>query len=279
MLFCRACQSRRLYHFQVTATDAGLNSTQDPDDTFTTESYPVISNLSVDVVTKHSFTVSFDTDNATVADFWIRPTGGPVEPFSTLGNDGIYKTSHSELLNFFRKGTTPQRYSPAAGLDYEFAVIVTDVNGNVSVDSSGTFTTVAHPNDPVIDSWLFTDVGTQSLPGYLRFDESDSTFYVFSSGTSLFNNTDRHSFVYKPISGNFDFTAHLTGYNGMLFSHSKGAALFRASLNHDSEIYAQSFNWKGVDVLYYREQVGWPHTEVTPLEPAADRRCTRSGCA
>lgn len=260
-----------LYHFQVTVIDGSLNQTQDPDDTFTTESYPVMSNLSVDAVTEHTATVSFDTDKLTISDFWIRPVGGPSEHFLHY-SDGIYRTSHTVVLDtlYLESAPNSHHYRPAAGLEYEFAAIATDADGNSIVDSSGTFTTPAHPNDTFIDGWLTADVGSQTLVGFTQFDASDSSFYMYSSGTSLFNKKDRHHYLYRAMTGNFDLTARLSYYAGMMFSHSKGAALFRSGLNTDSEIYSQSINYESDDLLYYRSAPNVEHTLVIRTQLQAE---------
>ncbi len=228
---------------------------------------PVISSVQVDAVTEHTATISFTTDVPALGDIWIRPVGAP----STRiwhDNDGVYRTSHTIVVDSLYLEGTPnsKQYRPAAGLQYQYAAVATDAGALSSADSSGTFTTDDHPNDTFVDGWLGTDIGPFTIAGYRRFDNTDSTFYIYSSGTSLFNKKDSHGYVYKPISGNFELTAHLEGYAGMLFTHSKGAALFRASLDRDSEIYSQSFNYRNVDVLYYRPKPNKQHIEILRTE-------------
>ena len=265
-----------LYHFRITVTD-GIDQTVGGDSTFTTESYPVISALQVDAVTEHTVTISFTTDTPTLADFKLQPVDSPPETI-LFDNDGVYKTSHVVTLDtlYFEEAPNNRLYRPAAGLEYEFLVWVTDAQGNQSADTGG-FTTPDYPSDPIPD-WQLADVGAPLLPGHLRYDATDSTAVIFGSGTSLFNRRDVATFLYQPVSGNFEVSGRVNMYAGVMASHTKGGALFRGdvptdplgALHRGATIVAQSINYSSEEVLYYRPAVEAQHVEVerTDLQQA-----------
>src|SRR5690606_15992224 len=161
----------------------------------------------------------------------------------------------------FADSPNGRHYRPAAGLEYSFKVIVTDALDQQATGTGG-FTTTDYPND-VMPDWQLSDIGGPQLPGYLRYDASDSTAVVFGSGTSLFNKRDIVTYLYQPVSGNFEVSSRIDMYAGVLSSHTKGAALFRGNvadeplggLYRGATIVAQSINYSDRDVLYYRTGV------------------------
>lgn len=231
---------------------------------------PQISALQVDTVTTHSATISFTTDVPTLADFMLQPVDSPPDTI-LFDNDGVYKTNHVvEITEFYFEDSPNNRfYRPAAGLEYTFEVIATDSLGGEAKQAGG-FTTPDYPND-LLPDWQLADVGDPVLPGHLRYDASDSTVVIFGSGTSLFNTEDVATFLYQPVSGNFEVTGRVNMYAGVMGSHTKGGALFRGdvpndplgALHNSATIVAQSINYSSEEVLYYRPSFGASHVEVT----------------
>ena len=230
---------------------------------------PVILDVTVVDVTHHTATISVTTDVPTLADFSLDPVGSPGASI-LMDNDGVLKTSHSVVLDtlYFELQPNTRLYRPAAGLEYTFEVTVTDASDGTAVESGG-FTTPDYANDPVSD-WLLSDIDNPSPAGQLRFDNTDSSYAVFGSGTSLFNKRDNLTYLYQPVSGNFEVGGQVSMYGGVMGSHTKGGVLFRGESDHvlgalyrGTTIHATSINYSSEEVLYYRPEVDSNHVEVT----------------
>ena len=114
------------YHFAVVSTDGSSNTSTSTDQTFTTATEPVISDISSGIPGVSTSTITWTTDESANSEVVY----GTTTSYGSASSSASLATSHSIGLTGLTSGTT-----------YHFAVVSTDGSSNTSTSTDQTFTT------------------------------------------------------------------------------------------------------------------------------------------
>ena len=107
-----------------------------------------------------------------------------------------------------------------------------------------------------------SDVGTELLPGTVRFDASDDSYVVTGSGLNMWFRTDAFHFVWKEVSGNAVLSANIAFESEGKNAHRKACLVIRQSLDADSAYADVAIHGDGLTSLQYRDAKGEVTREV-----------------
>jgi Big-like domain-containing protein/putative peptidoglycan binding protein len=128
------------YHFAVVSTDGSNNTSTSTDQTFTTVTEPVISNISSGTPGVSTSTITWTTDESANSEVVY----GTTMSYGSASSSASLATSHSIGLTGLSAGTT-----------YHFAVVSTDGSNNTSTSTDQTFTTsYTSSYDPATTAWV-----------------------------------------------------------------------------------------------------------------------------
>ena len=146
----------------------------------------------------------------------VNASGNPAPAYSLLAAPaGMTIDSTTGLVSWM---------PPAAG---SFDVTVLATNG-IAPDATQSFTiTVTAAGGGLPAGWSNTDVGSVGIGGSATY--SSSTFTVNASGADIWGTADSFHFVYRPLSGDGEITAHVTGLQNT-HAWAKSGVMIRESL-------------------------------------------------
>jgi hypothetical protein len=114
-----------------------------------------------------------------------------------------------------------------------------------------------------------TDVGKPALAGSAAFDSSTSAYVVSGGGANMWFTNDAFHFVWKRVSGDFDFQSAMTWLGEGGDPHRKACLMLRESLEPDSAYVDVAVHGNGLISLQFREIKGGTTHEIEARQPTA----------
>ena len=115
------------------------------------------------------------------------------------------------------------------------------------------------------------DVGdANGLDGSVQFDVATKTYTLKGSGANIWGAQDAFFFIYIPIDGKFEMSAHQTLMNEGTDGHRKAGIMFRETLDEDSPCILITVHGDGLTSLQCREKKAGPMTtdNYVPDDPS-----------
>ena len=248
--------SNTQYFFEIVLTDT-LSQSVSFDSSFTTTSFPVISNIAIPDTTTNSVTVTFDTDVRAFAYIEVRDsTDNPGQWKLFTATDSVLATSHTIVVDTLEdKASKPsdlKRYIPINDGRYQYRIIAIDSLGNKKTGSSNEFVTKPI-GGPLPMEWTGMNIGPVRIDGRSSYDSTSGTFILIGQGDDLYKAEDSFYYLFQPVVGDFVIQAHIRWHAGTLNNLSKAATHFRVDTTKGSQMVTHSYNYRFDDFYYYRE--------------------------
>ena len=121
------------------------------------------------------------------------------------------------------------------------------------------------------------DVGVNSMPGASAYDAAAGEYRVTGGGANIWAATDAFHFVWKRVTGDFDFTADVQFVGKGAVAHRKGVLMVRQDLTPDSAYADVALHGDGLTSLQFRPAAGAETQEIrstlnAPLRIRIQRR-------
>ncbi|MFY9726300.1 MAG: hypothetical protein WB579_19590 [Bryobacteraceae bacterium] len=122
------------------------------------------------------------------------------------------------------------------------------------------------------------DIGTSPLPGAATYDAATGEYRVTGGGANIWAATDAFHFVWKRVTGDFDFTADVRFLGAGAVPHRKAVLMVRQDLTPDSAYVDIALHGDGLTSLQFRPSAGAETQEIRSTVSAPTRiRIERHG--
>jgi hypothetical protein len=116
-----------------------------------------------------------------------------------------------------------------------------NISGQITVDIAGVKDLVGNQMQPVqlsgiVSDLMFIDVGNPLPPGYL-FTSRDGEYDVMAGGSDIWSGVNQFSYIYKPITGDFDVKVRVQRLDNVGNNWSKAGINVRESLNEQAGMF------------------------------------------
>jgi fibronectin type 3 domain-containing protein/regulation of enolase protein 1 (concanavalin A-like superfamily) len=185
-------QGGTTYVFRVRATNAaGPSGFSNNLSASTTQSAPVAaSNLATTALTANAVRLTWN-DNAT------NEVGYRIE--RRLGTSGTWQVIDTVGTNV----TLYVDQSAAASTTYNYQVFATNSAGASPASNTASIST------PAADPYQSADIGTPTIGGSTNTLNPGKDYDIVAGGTDVWSTSDQFRFVYKSITGDFDYSARI----------------------------------------------------------------------
>ncbi|MGC8888286.1 MAG: immunoglobulin domain-containing protein, partial [Verrucomicrobiia bacterium] len=120
-------------------------------------------------------------------------------------------------------------------------LLAQNISGQFTVDISGLKDLVGNEIQPVqvqgnVSDLMFIDIGGPQPPGYI-FTSKDGEFDVMAGGNDVYDGVNQFSFIYKPITGDFDVKVRVQRLDFVGNNWSKAGINVRESVNEQAGMF------------------------------------------
>ncbi|MGB9603882.1 MAG: Ig-like domain-containing protein, partial [Limisphaerales bacterium] len=120
-------------------------------------------------------------------------------------------------------------------------LLAQNISGQFTVDISGLKDLVGNEIQPVqvqgnVSDLMFIDIGGPQPPGYI-FTSKDGEFDVMAGGNDVWDGVNQFSFIYKPITGDFDVKVRVQRLDFVGNNWSKAGINVRESVNEQAGMF------------------------------------------